>query len=123
MTASGGQISDNSLQLLEHSHGLLEIDNVDAVPGAENVRLHLRIPAAGLVTEVHSGLQQLFHRTLAHAYAPLVFPPLPSAPRWTLRHPQRKSDRVCILTKKWNRAAPPSRRAAKLKSDLTTLRF
>jgi len=39
-----------------------KIDNVDAVAFSENVLLHLRVPAPRLVTEMDSGLQQLFHR-------------------------------------------------------------
>ena len=46
----------------EHFQGLLKIDNVNAVAFAENVFLHLRIPAPRLVAEVNSGLQKLFHR-------------------------------------------------------------
>ena len=45
----------------EHFQGLLQIDNVDSVAFAENVFLHFRVPAARLVTEVHSGLQKLLH--------------------------------------------------------------
>jgi hypothetical protein len=39
----------------------LEIDDVNPVALTEDVFLHLGIPAAGLVAEVHSGLQQLLH--------------------------------------------------------------
>jgi hypothetical protein len=39
----------------------LKIDNVNAIAFPENVLLHFRIPASGLVTEVNSGLQQFFH--------------------------------------------------------------
>ena len=46
---------------------LLEVDDVDAVPLAEDVRLHLRIPALGLVSEVDAGLQQILHRDRAQA--------------------------------------------------------
>ena len=40
---------------------LLQVDDVDAVAGAEDVRLHLRVPALGLVAEVDAGLEQLLH--------------------------------------------------------------
>src|SRR5262249_54963272 len=43
-------------------HRLAQIDDVDAVPLAEDVLLHLRIPALGLVAEVNPRLQQLGHR-------------------------------------------------------------
>jgi hypothetical protein len=41
---------------------LAEVDDVDAVPFAEDERLHLRVPALRLVPEVNAGLQQVFHR-------------------------------------------------------------
>jgi hypothetical protein len=34
---------------------------MDPVPIAEDVRLHLRVPAVGLVAEMGSGLEQLLH--------------------------------------------------------------
>ena len=40
---------------------LLEVDDVDAVALAVDEPLHLRVPAAGLVTEVDTGLEQLLH--------------------------------------------------------------
>ena len=47
------------LEPLPEAHqGLVEIDDVDAVSVPEEVGLHLRIPAPGLVTEVGTGLQQ-----------------------------------------------------------------
>src|SRR3546814_9668758 len=46
---------------MQHRHGLLEIDDVNAVPDAEEVRRDLRVPAAGVVTEVDAGLEELAH--------------------------------------------------------------
>ena len=37
---------------LQHAHRLLEVDDVDAVALAEDIPPHLRVPAAGLVSEV-----------------------------------------------------------------------
>ena len=45
----------------EQRHGLRQVDDVDAVAIAENVRLHLGVPAMGLVAEMRSGLEQLLH--------------------------------------------------------------
>jgi hypothetical protein len=45
----------------EQGHALRQVDDVDAVAVAENVRLHPRVPAMGLVAEMHSGLKQLLH--------------------------------------------------------------
>src|SRR5205085_8226523 len=46
----------------EHLLRLLEVNDVDAVALAEDVLLHLRVPAPDLVAEVDAGLQELFHR-------------------------------------------------------------
>jgi len=43
----------------EQRHGLRKVENVDAVAGAEDIRLHPRVPAVGLVAEVRAGLDQL----------------------------------------------------------------
>ena len=45
----------------EQRHGLRQVDDVDAVARAEDVRLHPRVPAVGLVAEVRAGLDQLLH--------------------------------------------------------------
>ena len=52
------------------SRGLLEVDDVDAAALGEDEPLHLRVPAAGLVAEVDSGLQQLSHGDDSHGIAP-----------------------------------------------------
>ena len=55
--ARRGQISHHGFQILKHRYGLLEIDNMNAVARAENVRLHLRIPTARLVPKVDTCLE------------------------------------------------------------------
>ena len=42
-------------------HGLRQVEDVDAVAGAEDVRLHARVPAVGLVAEMRAGFDQLLH--------------------------------------------------------------
>src|SRR5690606_27015252 len=64
--AVGGQVLDELGRLLDLFQRLTQIDDVDAVALAVDVRLHLRVPAAGLVPEVHTGLQELLHRDSAH---------------------------------------------------------
>src|SRR6266403_2616610 len=59
--AAGADVADELEGLAREPHGLLQIDDVDAVAGAEDVRLHLRVPALGLVAEVDAGLEQLAH--------------------------------------------------------------
>src|SRR6185369_3484502 len=55
------EIGDEGNRLAKHSLSLLQVDNVNAVALAKDVFLHLWIPAPYLVTEVNTGLQQLFH--------------------------------------------------------------
>ena len=57
-----GLFGNVARRFAEHFQGLLQINNVDSVAFAENVFLHLRIPAPRLVTEMNSSLQKLFHR-------------------------------------------------------------
>ena len=40
-------------------HGFLQVDDMNQVPLAVDVRLHLRVPAAGPVAEVHAGIDQV----------------------------------------------------------------
>jgi hypothetical protein len=42
---------------MQHRHRLGEIDDVDLVTDAEDVRSHLRVPAMGLMAEVHASFQ------------------------------------------------------------------
>jgi len=50
----------------EQLHGLLQVDDMDAVAGAEDVRTHLGVPTTGLVTEMHAGFQHLLHADVSH---------------------------------------------------------
>src|SRR5690606_30491015 len=52
--------------LLEQRQGLFQIDDVDLVALAEDVRAHLGVPEAGLVAEMHAGLQHLAHGDVRH---------------------------------------------------------
>ena len=54
-------LADIAHRVFEQLEGLLQIDDVDSVPFAENVFLHLRIPALGLVPEVNASFEQFFH--------------------------------------------------------------
>ena len=59
--AALGDVARELVRLLEQLARLLEVDDVDAAALGEDEPLHLRVPAAGLVAEVDSGLQQLLH--------------------------------------------------------------
>ena len=55
------ELTNERVSLFELLDGLLQVDDVDAVALAVNVLGHLGVPAAGLVTEVDTGFQQLLH--------------------------------------------------------------
>src|SRR5215470_2638321 len=60
-SAIGDRVAHRLQRAVQHRHGLGEIDDVDVVAGAEDVFRHLRIPAVGLMAEMHAGFQQLAH--------------------------------------------------------------
>src|SRR6185295_7514760 len=67
---------------------LLQVDDVDAVALGEDVALHLRVPAAGLVPEVHTGVQQMLHGDDGHGRcSPLGRRGRPAAARAVVRAP------------------------------------
>jgi hypothetical protein len=74
----------------------LEIDNVDAVTGAENVGFHLGIPAACLMAEMDSRFQQLFHCNNCHFLLLLVVFLHPSAIR-ACPSPDTKRQKGCAV--------------------------
>src|SRR6185295_16725086 len=61
-----GDVADEGVRLLEQLERLLEVDDVDAAALGEDEAPHLRIPAAGLVAEMDSGLQELTHADDRH---------------------------------------------------------
>src|SRR6266404_887751 len=67
----GSQLARELERFLIHRQGALEIDDVDLVAVAEDVRRHLRIPVPGLMSEMDAGLQHLTHR-YRHDIAPRV---------------------------------------------------
>ena len=69
--AAAGDVLSESPRVLQQRFGLQEIDDVDAVPLAEDEAAHLRVPPAGLVAEMNSGLQELLDSKFRHCPAPL----------------------------------------------------
>ena len=59
-------INNKIISRFKHSHGSLQVDNIDAVSGPKNKGLHFRIPAFRLVAEVDTGLKQFFHSYISH---------------------------------------------------------
>jgi hypothetical protein len=57
-----GDILNVLQRVLQQPVRLLQVDDVDAVALTEDVLLHLRVPAPGLVAEMHAGLEQVLDR-------------------------------------------------------------
>src|SRR4029077_11815835 len=73
-TAARRDVADEVPRVVEQAHGLLQVDDVNAVARGEDIRLHLWIPAAGLVSEMDAGLQQLLQGHFSHVgFACLLF--------------------------------------------------
>src|SRR5205809_874465 len=75
LPAVRGQVSHEDVGLFDARERLLKVDDVDAVALHEDEALHLWVPAASLVSEVHAGLQELLHRDDCHVCVSLVPPP------------------------------------------------
>ena len=52
------KVSSNGIEM-QLPRSLIEVNDVDLVSFFENVRLHLRVPALRLVTEMHARLEKL----------------------------------------------------------------
>ena len=60
--ALGDRVAHRLQGAVHHRHRLGEIEDVDVVAGPEDVLGHLRIPAVGLMSEMHASFQKLAHR-------------------------------------------------------------
>ena len=69
--AALGDPARERVRLVEQLLRLLQVDDVDAATLGEDEALHLRVPAASLVAEVDSGLQQILHGHNGHG-SPLL---------------------------------------------------
>mmetsp|Transcript_10610 Transcript_10610/g.43400 ORF Transcript_10610/g.43400 Transcript_10610/m.43400 type:complete len:264 (+) Transcript_10610:4265-5056(+) len=67
--ALGRQLANELHRLVERGQRLLEVDDVDLVAMAVDIRGHLGIPEAGLVTEMDAGFQHLAHRDRHGSYS------------------------------------------------------
>src|ERR1700722_14715261 len=76
---------------MQQRHGLGEVDDVDVGPRAEDVALHLRIPAVSLVAEVGASFEQLSHGEFRKRHSKCSFFRCASAGKTLLREsPERK---------------------------------
>ena len=85
--AVGDQVADEDVRRLDALERLLEVDDVDAVALAEDEALHLRVPAPGLVPEVHACFEHLAHGDDCHGVLLCG----------SVRTRSRRSDRSCRI--------------------------
>ena len=55
-----------SQSFVEHRYSFLKVDDVNFVTRTEDERLHFRVPATGLVTEVNTSLEHVAHGNSCH---------------------------------------------------------
>src|SRR5690606_34924189 len=80
-TAAGNRVRNDLKRLVQQRHRLAEVDDVDVVACAKDVRVHLWVPAVGLVAEVNAGFQKLAHVEIWQCHSLYPF-------RLNLREPQ-----------------------------------
>jgi hypothetical protein len=66
------QLAGELARLLEQPLRLQQVDDVDAAALTVDEAAHLGVPAAGLVAEMHAGLQQLPDPDFGHGCDSLV---------------------------------------------------
>src|SRR5262249_55204209 len=94
--------SEQLLRLLDLPESLLEIDDVDARALGEDETTHLRVPPAGLVTEVDAGFEQVLQLGLCHAGVRIQSvvrverPPRSSPDAYPEGHP-RRNPAMCVV--------------------------
>jgi hypothetical protein len=70
--AAGGGALHEVEGVVQELDRLLQVDDVDAVAGSEDVLLHLGVPPAGLMAEVDARFEQLLERDLGHSFTSLL---------------------------------------------------
>ena len=93
-------VADESVSFINLADGFLQVDDVDAVAVAfgEDVLRHLRVPPAGLMTEVYAGFQKLFHGNDCHRGSLLViFHPFPLCGRPPRYAAQAVAGKRCVI--------------------------
>jgi hypothetical protein len=75
-TAVGGDLLEVFPGPQESPDGLFDVDDMDQISAAINVRPHLGIPPAGTMTEMDSGIQNVLNDDFRHDSPFLRRPPL-----------------------------------------------
>ena len=89
--AAGDDIANRFERVLQKRRRLLQVDDVRAVADPEEIGRHLRVPATGLVTEMHAGFEKLTHRKRRQGHDVDPFPVAP--PRESARPIGRTPER------------------------------
>ena len=55
------KVADEDDGVVQPCDCLLQVDDVDPVALSEDELLHLRVPAARLMSKMHAGFEELFH--------------------------------------------------------------
>ncbi len=71
--AASNGVADDLKGARQHRNGLCQVDDVNVITIAEDIRLHLRVPAVRLVAEVDACLKKLAHREIGQCHAFLSF--------------------------------------------------
>ena len=66
--AAGDRVAHRLQRAVQHRHRLGEVDDVDVVAHAVDVRRHLRVPAMLLVAEVNASFEQLTHGIIGQCH-------------------------------------------------------
>ena len=89
-------VADDLVGVVDLPHGLLEVDDVDAVALREDERAHLGMPTAGPVAEMDTGFEQLLHGNDRHDSSPFPFDLPPATTTWDLSPPTRRDKRIGV---------------------------
>ena len=79
--ASGGDFAHLQQRLVQQRHRLRQVDDVDVGLLAEDVAVHLRVPAVGLVSEMRASFQELTHAEFRQRHEYRSFSGLPPRER------------------------------------------
>ncbi|MPM83332.1 hypothetical protein SDC9_130396 [bioreactor metagenome] len=89
--------ADKIIGLFKPLDSLLKVDDIDPIALREDERLHLRVPASRLVSEMDAAFKKLFHAYYSHVNPSCFFPPdVSPAPGPGLREHLLRQ-RLCVL--------------------------
>ena len=78
LRALAGHVAEKVTGVVQLSDALAQVDNMDSVARVENERLHFRVPALGLMSEMDTGFEKFFYTNILHSFpfvgSPRVFP-------------------------------------------------